>query len=246
VVEDGEVWICPDRGHYNGVVRKKCWVCGAERGEAELRPRPPGSTVSHTGMVRERADSTDKPVPYRTVLGPLQVLDGVGWAPRVGQTVSLILFGDHFELGYRSFQFSELRDLQVEGHSIVKGGGFFGGGFGVTGALEGIAAAAALNAVTTKRRKWVTISLAAADGWVTLRYDGADESEVRGLLRPLADAAFAANQRRAQPPTAHHETPETDIVTQLERLARLHETGALSDQEFVLAKNRLLSRPGDT
>jgi len=73
VVEDGEVWSCPDRGHYNGVVRSKCWVCGAERGDAELRPRPPGSSVSHTGTVRERSDDTDKPVPYRTVLGPLRV-----------------------------------------------------------------------------------------------------------------------------------------------------------------------------
>ena len=34
--------------------------------------------------------------------------------------------------------------------------------------------------------------------------------------------------------------PEEDCVTQLERLAKLHESGALSDEEFLAAKQKLL------
>jgi alkylhydroperoxidase/carboxymuconolactone decarboxylase family protein YurZ len=54
-----------------------------------------------------------------------------------------------------------------------------------------LAAASVLNALTTKRKSWLTIAIVAADGSVHLRYDGSDETRVRTALRPLADAAFA-------------------------------------------------------
>jgi hypothetical protein len=89
----------------------------------------------------------------------------------------------------------------------------------------------------------------------------------RPLLRLAAGAttatvAYRAGQRRAQqdadneqaqvayqatqaPPPAYAApapaaAPETDTIVELERLSRLHESGALSDEEFTAAKARVL------
>jgi hypothetical protein len=44
---------------------------------------------------------------------------------------------------------------------------------------------------------------------------------------------------QAPPPAA---APATDTIAELERLSRLHESGALNDQEFTAAKARALGR----
>ena len=70
----------------------------------------------------------------------------------------------------------------------------------------------------------------------------------RPLLRlatgaATAGIAYRAGQRRAEQeaydePAA--EAPPSDSIAELERLARLHESGALTDQEFAAAKARAL------
>jgi hypothetical protein len=155
--------------------------------------------------------------------------------------VALRVFNDHVQVGPASLPLGSVSDVRVEGHSLAKGGGFFGGGFGAVGAIEGMAAGGVLNALTTRRKAWVTIAIAAADGWVSLRYESGDETEVRIALRRLADAAFH-NRAAARPAISEvAEDGPKDFVAQLERLAKLHEAGALSDEEFDLAKRRLLS-----
>jgi hypothetical protein len=51
-----------------------------------------------------------------------------------------------------------------------------------------------------------------------------------------AAAAYEASQ--APPPPAA--APAPDTIAELERLSRLHESGALTDQEFIAAKARAL------
>jgi putative oligomerization/nucleic acid binding protein len=53
-----------------------------------------------------------------------------------------------------------------------------------------------------------------------------------------AAEAYAATQ--APPGTPPAAAPDGDTIAELERLARLHESGALSDQEFAAAKARVL------
>jgi hypothetical protein len=78
----------------------------------------------------------------------------------------------------------------------------------------------------------------------------------RPLLRlatgaATAGIAYRAGQRRAEQDTYNQQAaaaydatqappPPTDTIAELERLARLHESGALSDQEFTAAKARAL------
>jgi len=84
----------------------------------------------------------------------------------------------------------------------------------------------------------------------------------RPLLRlatgaATAGIAYRAGQRRAEqdaynqqateayqatqaPPPAPAAAPAPDTIAELERLSRLHEAGALTDQEFTAAKARAL------
>ena len=84
----------------------------------------------------------------------------------------------------------------------------------------------------------------------------------RPLLRlatgaATASIAYRAGQRRAEqdefnqqaaeayqatqaPPPAPAAAPAPDTIAELERLSRLHEAGALTDQEFTAAKARAL------
>ena len=64
---------------------------------------------------------------------------------------------------------------------------------------------------------------------------------VLGLVAGLAVMAAASAGAEQE---AYHEqaaeAPPSDSIAELERLARLHESGALTDQEFAAAKARAL------
>ena len=73
----------------------------------------------------------------------------------------------------------------------------------------------------------------------------------RPLLRLATGAATAgiadkAGQRRAEQDAYNQQAADTinqqaaDTIGELERLSRLHESGALTDQEFAAAKARAL------
>ena len=67
----------------------------------------------------------------------------------------------------------------------------------------------------------------------------------RPLLRVAAGSATAtvaykAGQAPPPPPAYTAPAPGTDTIAELEKLARLHESGALSDEEFAAAKARVL------
>lgn len=179
------------------------------------------------------------------VLEPLLVIDGAGWAPPIGSIGNLAIYDDDFEIGTAGGQsrvpLSEITEVRVDGQGVTTGGGFIGGGFGVKGATEGMLVASVLNALTTKRRQWVTIALGSPSGWVEVRLENFDLVIVRQALRVLADRAVANLQARSAHPVAEADVaPSDDLVTKLERLARLKDSGALTDVQFDAAKDRLL------
>lgn len=119
------------------------------------------------------------------------------------------------------------------------GGGFVGGGFGLVGATEGMAIAGLLNALTTRTQVISVIAVLSADyeGFFLCREHAPDE-----LRRFLAPVFLRA--RQLQPAAGEPEPQPTsvvpDLVETLERLARLHQTGALTDEEFQRAKIQAL------
>jgi hypothetical protein len=63
----------------------------------------------------------------------------------------------------------------------------------------------------------------------------------RSTVREFPDAAHGEFWRLVRSVFASTGAGETDIVERLERLTRLHESGALSDEEFLAAKHTVLS-----
>jgi hypothetical protein len=85
-----------------------------------------------------------------------------------------------------TFGIFELAELQIAGPgSVTTGGGFIGGGFGVDGALEGVAIATLLNFITTKTKVHTFLTLITNFGELHLHYSGMEPSALRMALAPV-------------------------------------------------------------
>jgi Short C-terminal domain len=88
------------------------------------------------------------------------------------------------------------------------------------------------------------LRLAAGAATATVAYKAGQRRAEQDAYNEQAQAAYAATQAQAPPPAyaapPPAPAPETDTIAELERLARLHESGALSDEEFAAAKARVL------
>jgi hypothetical protein len=88
------------------------------------------------------------------------------------------------------------------------------------------------------------LRLAAGAATATVAYRAGQRRAEQDAYNEQAQAAYAATQAQAPPPAyaapPPAPAPATDTIAELERLARLHETGALSDEEFAAAKARVL------
>ena len=133
--------------------------------------------------------------------------------------------GPEFEIPYL-----ELAEISITGPGGVKsGGGFVGGGFGVEGAVQGMAVALVLNTLTTKTKIHTFISLITNVGELHLHYSQLEPSALRiGLaevftkLRRL-DAAWTQSR--------------------LGVLQVRHDAKEISDEMYDSLKKRLLTDP---
>lgn len=126
-----------------------------------------------------------------------------------------------------SFSLAELAELNISGPgSVSSGGGFIGGGFGVDGALEGMAVATVLNLLTTKTKVHTFLTLIANFGELHLHYAGMEPSALRMALAPVY-----VRLRRLDPVWQE---------SRLKILATQHSAGLLTDDDLSAAKKRLL------
>jgi hypothetical protein len=119
------------------------------------------------------------------------------------------------------------------------GGGFFGGGFGLQGAAEGMLVATALNLLTTRTNIDTVICLQTrtAELFVHHRHEAPDAMRIR-----LSQVFSILRSREAQGSHNQGKPPVADPIEQLERLAKLHETGILTEEEFQAARLPLVQR----
>lgn len=115
-----------------------------------------------------------------------------------------------------------------------KGGRFFGGGFGIVGAAEGMAIAAVLNSLTTRTGVTTIVHLEAGADMSTW-WLHADWHTPEQLQIELSWLVSAVRNRTSVPAEGRR-----DFVERLAQLAELHGAGALTDEEFAAAKARLL------
>jgi hypothetical protein len=86
------------------------------------------------------------------------------------------------------------------------------------------------------------VRLAAGATTAAVAYNVGQRRAEQAQVNEQAQAAYAATRTEPEPVRSEPEPIRTDAdpVGELERLARLHESGALSDTEFAAAQSRLL------
>ena len=81
--------------------------------------------------------------------------------------------------------------------------------------------------------------VAAGAATATVAYKAGQRRTQQNQYNDQAQAAYAQTQAPQAAP-APAPAPPADSTAELERLAKLHESGALNDEEFAAAKSKLL------
>jgi hypothetical protein len=130
----------------------------------------------------------------------------------------------------------ELQSIQITGAGAYQtGGGWFGGGFGLKGALEGAAIASVMNSLTTKTKFDCVFRMVFPDVDITFqvldRTPGRLEIDLTGVRRYLGSKDQLPLQSKSV---------DGDNLEKLMKLAELVEKGLLTKQEFNIQKKKLL------
>jgi hypothetical protein len=107
--------------------------------------------------------------------------------------------------------------------------------------VRGRAEEVAMGLFLRRRRPLMRLAAGAAVGGAA--YHAGRRREQEDMVNDQAQASYAASEAPPAAPTAAPPTPApaADPTSELERLAQLHASGSLTDEEFTAAKARLLS-----
>jgi hypothetical protein len=132
--------------------------------------------------------------------------------------------------------------LDLQGPGLIRsGGGAIGGGFGLDGAAIGMAVAAVFNALTTTSRVESVLALQTTETEGFFLHQRMTPPELRRYLSPLFVRLRQNRAAQQLSSSVSNSSSPVDMVAQLEKLAMLRSTGALSQAEFESAKSRLLA-----
>lgn len=132
--------------------------------------------------------------------------------------------------------YNDMRDIEFSGPGrVTKGGGFFGGGFGLTAAAEGMIVASVLNSLTTRTKIQTSVRVAGVDFELFLFCSSHTPEDLRILL---SEELRRLNKGEgSEVPVGR---PVADVAGQLSQLADLLSKGLLTAEEFAAAKALLL------
>lgn len=141
--------------------------------------------------------------------------------------------------------YSQVEDVEIGGPGLVKtGGGFVGGGFGVSGAVEGMAIATVLNTLTMRTSIKTVVRIQGTSCELFLLHTRLTPEQLRiAMSRPLGAIRSARATQAAR--GTQHEAPVAapSPVQELTKLADMLEKGLLTREEFDLMKAKLLGPP---
>jgi hypothetical protein len=134
--------------------------------------------------------------------------------------------------------YRDIEDVDIGGPGLVRaGGGFVGGGFGAVGALEGMAIAAVLNALTTRTSIKTILRVQARQSELFLLYSKSIPEQLRiELSQPLG--VIRATKPNQQVAASHSSTAE------LSKLAEMLQSGLIAREEFDHFKADLMRGRG--
>lgn len=138
--------------------------------------------------------------------------------------------------------YGEVEDVEIGGPGLIRsGGGFSGGGFGVVGALEGMAIAGILNALTTRTSITTIVRIQGRDSEMFFLHTLSTPERLRMDLSRALGAIRVANAYVPQdtvavPAPAAPASP----VGELAKLAELLNAGLVTREEFEQLKAKVL------
>lgn len=133
--------------------------------------------------------------------------------------------------------FSQILNIEITGPGTVStSAGLIGGGFGVQGALKGILVASTINALTRKTSTNTFLRISTSKGEVYLHTSTMEPAELRLVFSPAIVAMEATKHSRSPIGRSASSTSE-----ELKNLHQMHVDGVLTQEEFALAKERVLS-----
>ena len=227
---------------FRGAPTMTCPGCGT-RTDAPLRnaQSAPATAVSYfQGLIAVSPDSSEVAVhPACTAIAAW----GMPFHP--GTLVSLAATASELHLtpigvGERPvvWWLSDVIALTFDGPGrVTTGRRFWGGGFDLVGAAEGILAAELLNRLTSKTT---------VNSFITAETDGHGVILHTSRLTPqqlrftFAGATHRVNARLRAGVASAQKEPEPGIAEQLERLHSLHRDGALTADEYQRAKDKVI------
>jgi len=138
--------------------------------------------------------------------------------------------------------YSEIEDVEIGGPGLVRsGGGFIGGGFGAVGALEGMAVASVLNALTTRTSITTIIRVQGRNCELFLLHRRSTPEQLRIEMSRALGAIRATRSAARQDDHSDKRTPGVSSpVEQLTKLADMLQAGLVTREEFDQLKAKLL------
>lgn len=129
--------------------------------------------------------------------------------------------------------FASLTSIEVSGPGTEKSNaGLIGGGFGIEGAVKGIVAAALINAATTRSSTNTFLRIATGSGEAHFHFNNIEPSALRLTFSKLFVAAENSKANASG----------LSLAQEIKQLQTLKEEGALTEEEFTTAKEKLLKR----
>jgi hypothetical protein len=140
--------------------------------------------------------------------------------------------------------YTEVEDVEIGGPGLVKSGGeFIGGGFGAVSALEGMAIASVLNALTTRTSITTIVRIQGRDCEFFLLHRRATPEQLRIEMSRALGAIRAARTAGAEQTRADQWYPgSASPVAELAKLADMLQAGLLTREEFDQLKASLLRK----
>jgi len=134
-----------------------------------------------------------------------------------------------------------LKAIQIGGAGAFQtGGGFIGGGFGVKGAMEGIAMAGFLNALTSKTKFDCLLRVVYPEIEIYLQVLDRTPRQLTIDLTGISHYLENQNKSLNAVPRTDLDSPEPHNVDRLIKLAELLDKGLISREEFEAQKQKLI------
>lgn len=208
-------------------------VKNREKKHEKIVPPPTKEEIVEKAKLRRvalEAKSNHKPL-LALVIGGSGTEEKPGAVVYLGTADSNFIISSATDDREKLVPINSLTSVDISGPGTqTTNAGIVGGGFGLAGAVQGMLAATLINAATTRKKTDTFLRIATSEMETHFHLSNIEPSELRLVLSPLF---VAMESKKAAPNPAA-------LANEIQQLKALHDSGALNDAEFSLAKKKIL------